>query len=39
MKRETTARIEDVLESPAADTNFQHAPIKTAFKVEVVAKG
>ena len=39
IKRETAARIEDVLESPAADANFQHAPIKTAFKVEVVAKG
>jgi hypothetical protein len=39
IKRETAACIEDVLECPAADANFQHAAVKTAFKVEVVAEG
>ena len=39
IKHEAAARIEDVLERPAADANFQHASVKTAFKVEVVAKG
>jgi len=39
IKHEAAACIEDVLERPAADANFQHAAVKTAFKVEVVAKG
>ena len=39
IKHEAAARIENVLERSATDANFQHAPVKTAFKVEIMAEG